>query len=120
MSADEYKVGTVEEVPSDGTCLVAEVAGTEVGVFRVDGEFRAVTNYCPHQAGPLCEGVVRGRMVGGDDGWAWEFDEDASVVECPWHGWEFDVETGTNVQDDRYAVPTYEIAERDGDLFLLR
>lgn len=116
----EHRIGTVDEVPADDSCLIVEVDGLEIGVFRVDDEYYGLANFCSHQSGPLCEGVLRGRMVGGDDGWAWVYDDQNKVVECPWHGWSFDVETGINIDDDLYSVPTYEIEERDGELFLIQ
>jgi nitrite reductase/ring-hydroxylating ferredoxin subunit len=51
--------------------------GDELAVYNVDGEFYATENFCPHRGAPLSEGVLCGH-----------------VVECGWHGWQFDVRTG--------------------------
>ena len=45
-----------DEIPP-GSRKIVEVDGRSIGVFNVDGEFLALRNRCPHQGGPLCEGV---------------------------------------------------------------
>ena len=41
------------------------------------------------------------------------------MLVCPWHGWEFDLETGRALFDDRVRVRTFE-ASVEGDAILLR
>ena len=114
----EHRVGTAADLAEDGSRIVAEVDGREVAVFRVDGEYHAVLNYCVHAGGPLCEGELTGRVVQDPNEWMWSYDGRAEVVVCPWHSWKFDVTTGRCVDDDRYAVPTYEAEERDGAIYV--
>lgn len=111
----EHRIATVEEL-AEADRVIAEIEGREIAVFAVDGTYHAVANYCVHQSGPLCEGELVGTTSRSDD--AWTYDDDARNVVCPWHGWAFDVTTGRNVQDERYAVPTYEVTERDGGLYV--
>ena len=40
-----------------------EVDGRSIGVFNVAGDYLAIRNRCPHQAGPLCEGVQVGVLT---------------------------------------------------------
>jgi nitrite reductase/ring-hydroxylating ferredoxin subunit len=47
---------------------------------NVEGTLHAVDNNCPHNGGPLS----KGRLIG-------------STVECPWHGWRWDVTSGRNI-----------------------
>ena len=115
---ERHRVASTDELAEEGSRVLVEVAGREVGVFNVGGELHAVANYCVHQAGPLCEGDLTGRMVIGDDGWEWLWDDDRRLVTCPWHGWKFDVTTGANVQDDRYRVPRYDVEVEDGAVFV--
>lgn len=117
--ADRHRVADVEDLP-EGSRVIAEVDGVEVAVFRIEGEFHAVANFCPHQGGPLCEGELCGRTVVDREAWEWEFDDTEKYVLCPWHGWIFDVTTGENVDTDRYSVPTYEVEVRDGGVFVAR
>ncbi len=115
-----HRVAETAELASEGSRVITEVDGQEIAVFNIDGELHAVANYCVHQAGPLCEGDLTGRMVVGDDGWEWNWDDRETVITCPWHGWKFDVTTGRNIQDDRYAVPRYEVEVEDGSIFVTR
>jgi len=83
---DFVTVGRVADfVPGQGRMVV--VNGRHVAVFRLDDGFFAIDNLCLHQAGPLCEGDI----VGG-------------VVTCPWHGWSYEIRSGTLVQDPRVGV----------------
>lgn len=87
-----HVVATVDEIPPGGRKIV-KVAGRSVGIFNVEGEFFALRNQCPHEGGPLCEGLLTGflksRMPGDYD-----YSRRGEIVRCPWHQWEFDVKTG--------------------------
>lgn len=113
------KVADVADLET-GDRAFAEIEGVEVAVFNVEGEYYAMANYCVHQGGPLCEGELRGRMGIGEDGWEWTYDDTERDVVCPWHGWAFDVTTGESVDDDRYAVPTFEVEVEDGAVYVQR
>jgi|SRR3989338_8415058 len=85
------KVGNVSDL-KPGENKVVDVNGTEVALFNVDGEFFAISNTCLHKGGPLGEGFLE------DD-----------VVTCPWHGWRYNVKTGTNVMLPNAHVPCYKV-----------
>jgi len=88
----KYVVGTVEEI-APGTHKIVEVGGRSVGIYNVNGEYFAILNRCPHQAGPLCKGNTYGFLKSGGVG-EYEYSRPGEIVRCPWHGWEFDVKTG--------------------------
>ena len=117
--AGRHKIAGEEEFDGDGSRVIGEVDGLEIAVFRIGGEYHALANYCVHQGGPLCEGELGRGLTVDADGWERIADEPTNVL-CPWHGWVFDVETGRNVDDDRYAVPSYDVEVEDGDVFVLR
>ena len=77
------------------------VDGRRLAVFRTRDGFRALEGACPHQGGPLTDGIVADRCV-----------------TCPLHGWRFDLETGRATNADA-RVRTYAVEERDGELWLL-
>lgn len=85
----------VEELPP-GERVIVEVDGLSIGVFNVDDEFYALANVCPHHLAPLCEGTVTGESVSGDVG-EYEMIRHGEIIQCPWHGWKFDIETGESV-----------------------
>jgi nitrite reductase (NADH) small subunit len=73
----------------------------------------------PHQGAPLCAGKVTGTMLpGAPDQLEWAMD--GQVVRCPWHGWEFDLDSGRAlfaISKDRAA--TYPVQVSDGRVAVL-
>ncbi len=59
------------------------VAGVQtLALTNVNDKYTAMDNHCPHQGGPLGEGSIETD----DKGECW--------LRCPWHGWDFDPQTG--------------------------
>lgn len=115
-----HLIAEESELAEEGDRVMADVRGTEVAVFRVDGELHALVNFCVHQGGPLCEGELSGEYGIADDGWEWTYDDVQKNVTCPWHGWKFDVRDGKNIDDDTYQVPTYDVETEDGNVYIRR
>lgn len=101
-----HVVAATDDIPP-GTRRLVEIEGREIGVYNVDGEFYAVRNRCPHQSGPLCEGLQVGRLESSGPG-SYEHTPGGSMIQCPWHQWEFDVRTGRSWCDPaRLRVRAY-------------
>ncbi len=111
------RIGHAEDV-RDGTCLQVEVAGRSLGLFRVGGQFRAVLNHCPHEGAPICRGTVRGTTLPSPPG-TFRWGRENEILVCPWHGWEFALDSGQCLTDRRRLAtfPT-EVAD-DGTLYVL-
>jgi thiamine pyrophosphate-dependent acetolactate synthase large subunit-like protein/CDGSH-type Zn-finger protein len=76
----------------------AQVGETQVAVVRTaDGVF-ALNGRCPHQGGPLTEGTIC-------DG----------KLRCPWHGFDFKLDTGQSPGSDLVAE-TVKVREQDGSV----
>jgi nitrite reductase/ring-hydroxylating ferredoxin subunit len=121
VDAAEYPICLSDAVrESDG--VLATVAGVEVGVFRVKGRLVAYENRCRHQGGPVCTGAVLGKLeaVLGPGGTILEerFSEDELHLVCPWHGWEYDLETGECTVDRKLRLRRFEVSERDGRVYV--
>lgn len=105
-------VGNVDEVKS-GEPLIKKVNGREIGVFHENGKWFAVKNSCPHKQGPLCKGTVGGTMVPSEVG-QFCYGLEGIVLRCPWHGWEFSLNTGKalfGISDRKVASYTVIIEE---------
>jgi nitrite reductase/ring-hydroxylating ferredoxin subunit len=76
-----------------GERRIVEVGGRSIGVFRVGERFFGIRNRCPHQGGPLCLGHVLGDAFADAPGEA-EIVRDPLRIACPWHGWEYDLDSG--------------------------
>ena len=78
---------------------------SEVGVFRIDGEFFAWHNRCAHRAGPVCQGRIMKRVLEpvADDKTirTQEYDDAESHIVCPWHGYEYSIKTGYHQGNSR-------------------
>jgi 3-phenylpropionate/trans-cinnamate dioxygenase ferredoxin subunit len=93
----------------EGGRLIVDVAGRSIGIFRVGGRLYGLRNRCPHAGGELCRGRLLGRLSSPAPG-HYEHDLGRPLVRCPWHGWEFDLETGASVVDARSVrVRPYEV-----------
>lgn len=109
MSIDVGPVADFEE----RRFRIVNAGGHELGVLRWQDRFFAVHNRCPHQKGPLCLGIVSGRLVGSAPG-SMEVDDDVPVVACPWHGWEFDLERGRALWEEGYAAKVVPVRVEKG------
>lgn len=85
-----------------GACLAVEVEGVGIALFNVDGMIYALDNTCPHAGGPLGEGTLHG-----------------DIVECPWHGWRFNVRTGQRPANPEFTVTCLDVAV-EGDEIRVR
>jgi nitrite reductase/ring-hydroxylating ferredoxin subunit len=111
-----HHVAAADDV-GDGERVIVDIEGREIAVFHTNGEFHALSNYCTHQGGPACEGLLSGTLdVDGDDELVWRREDE--IVACPWHGWEFDVTDGSHTASDRYRLPTYDVRVLDGELYI--
>lgn len=116
-TSGEHRVCPWDEIPERGGVL-AVIDDVEVGVFRVHGRVHAWENRCRHQGGPVCTGLVIGRLeaVVAPDGTVERerlSDEEIHVV-CPWHGWEYNLETGALAADPRIRLRRVPAFVRDG------
>jgi nitrite reductase/ring-hydroxylating ferredoxin subunit len=102
-----YVVATKEELPPGGRKIFRVGPRREIGVFRVGDDLHAVANICPHHQGPLCLGTQTSEMVGSADR-LFEVQREGMILRCPWHQFEFDLETGRNLADgEKYRVAVY-------------
>jgi len=109
-------VGAISEF-EDRQFRIVSAGGHEIGVLRWSERFFAVHNRCPHQKGPVCLGVLSGRLGSSSPG-SMELDESRPVVACPWHGWEFELESGRAVWDPGYAIKTVPVKLEAGRVLL--
>lgn len=122
MEETEVRIGASSDVV-EGDGILAVIDDLEVGVFRVKGRLVAYENRCRHQGGPVCTGEIMGRyeQVLADDKTVIRerFNTDELHLVCPWHGWEYVLETGVSAANPMYSLRSFDVAERDGSVFLV-
>ena len=96
--SDFVTVATVDQIPP-GASRTVDVHGVRIALFNVDGTYYAVDNTCPHAGGPLGEGFVNG-----------------DAVECPWHGWKFNLRTGERCGNPNITVACCRVQVADGKI----
>ena len=83
--SDWFAVARDDEI-APGQWRVADVDGTQVVVFNIDGEYYAIEDVCTHDGGQLTGGHVEGDQI-----------------VCPRHGARFCIRTG-----EALTAPAYE------------
>jgi nitrite reductase/ring-hydroxylating ferredoxin subunit len=99
--ASVEQVGKVGELAPGDTRRV-EVGGKGVLLVNVNGRLLTVAAECTHAGGPLEEGFLEG-----------------NTVECPWHGGQFDLDTGQPVSGPpMIALARYKVWVRGEDVLV--
>jgi nitrite reductase (NADH) small subunit len=84
--------------PREGRAV--RIGEREIALFNLGDSFLATDNRCPHQGGPLCDGIVTG----------------TSVV-CPLHAWKVNLGDGAverPAHAREHCVATYPVRVEDG------
>ena len=93
----QWLVGKSGEIPERDR-LVVDAGGKAIGIYGLDGALYAYENICPHQGGPVCQGLIVSRVLELIDekgvSRGNRFDDNELHVVCPWHGFEYDIRTG--------------------------
>jgi nitrite reductase (NADH) small subunit len=93
------RICSASEVPGDGEAEEFMVQGRALCVANVGGAIAVLDGTCPHEGGPLGEGII----------------EDGRVV-CPWHAYAFDVQSGASPNDPDLKAEVLEAKVEDGEL----
>jgi len=94
------RVAALSDVPP-GTSRAFEVAGREIALVNVGGRIFACSNICPHQGGPMADGIL-----------------DGTCLVCPWHGWSFDLATGTSPVNPKLRIEVYAAKVENDEIFV--
>ena len=91
------KITKVDNIPPrEGRAV--QVGQREIAIFHMPDGIKAIDNRCPHNQGPLCDGITSG----------------GSVV-CPLHGWKVCLDSGRVTRPDLpIRVRTYPVKVEDG------
>jgi len=90
--------GAVADWPENGGRLV-QIGARRVGVYHHAGGWYALKDICPHAGISLVKGPVA-----------------EHAVMCLGHGWRFDLRSGRIIGAGNYAVATYPVRIREGQV----
>ncbi|WMW26056.1 Rieske (2Fe-2S) protein [Methanolobus sediminis] len=77
------------------------IEGNKLLVLRIDDDFFAMSNKCPHMECPLSKGTL-----------------EEYVIKCPCHDWRFDVREGKFLDAEEIRVPIYETRIMEEGVFV--
>jgi nitrite reductase/ring-hydroxylating ferredoxin subunit len=109
-------VGALTEF-ADGAIRTIGVMGREIGIVRWHGAVYAINNLCAHQSGPVCSGILSGRLTATSPG-GMDLDPSTPILACPWHGWEFDVRTGHALHDAQHRLRLFPVRVENGRVLI--
>jgi uncharacterized membrane protein/nitrite reductase/ring-hydroxylating ferredoxin subunit len=96
------EVATANELKMDALKLL-HIDGKRIALGRTEKGYVAFQDRCTHRGGPLSDGVLI-----------------CGTVQCPWHGSQFDVNTGTvKAGPATEEIETYKVEEENGKVFLI-
>ncbi|HET7442071.1 MAG TPA: Rieske (2Fe-2S) protein [Terriglobales bacterium] len=99
--SDYVKLTSTSELPPENEAKEFTLGERVICVANVNGTITAMDNVCLHRGGPLGQGVInRGKLV------------------CPWHGWEWDPQTGQAVHNPAARVEVYPLKMENGDVMI--
>lgn len=90
-------IGTIDDIPRLGARVVTTRDG-DIAIFRTsDDQLFALRDHCPHQGGPLSQGIVYGHRVA-----------------CPLHNWSIELDSGEAVAPDQGCTHRYPLKVEEG------
>jgi uncharacterized membrane protein/nitrite reductase/ring-hydroxylating ferredoxin subunit len=96
------EVAITDELKLNAMKLV-HVNQRRIAIGRTEKGYVAFSDHCTHRGGSLADGALI-----------------CGTVQCPWHGSQFDVETGAvKAGPAKEKIITYNVEEKEGKVFLL-
>jgi nitrite reductase/ring-hydroxylating ferredoxin subunit/multimeric flavodoxin WrbA len=98
------KVCSLSDLPENSQKIVP-LGPHKVALFHYNKEITAIANACLHKAGPLGLGLVENKY-------------DGMYVTCPWHGWEYNIKTGSAPPGYKDQQAVYEVKVEGDDILI--
>lgn len=96
-----HKVATTDQLDEDEAMQVL-VAGKEVAIINLGGQFYAMDDICSHAYASMADGYIEG-----------------DCIECPLHGAQFNIKTGkAETPPATVDLATYQIKIEGSDIYV--
>jgi len=94
-------IARANDVPRKGARVV-HIEQMKIALFRTgDDQYFALKDSCPHQQGPLSQGIVHGK-----------------TVTCPLHNWKVDLESGEAQAPDQGCSRGFPVKLEGDQIFI--
>ena len=81
----------------------SQLLNQELAIWRDDdGQINAWENRCPHRGASLADGNIS-----------------ESIIQCKFHLWEFDLETGCAIANSDLRVKTFPVKVKNDEVFII-
>lgn len=77
---------------AEGEGITVEVGTKAVALFKENGQFFAIDDFCPHMGSPLSGGYLEN-----------------GTVTCPWHAWRFRLADGAWADNPRLKIGCHRV-----------
>ena len=101
---DFIRVCSLADLPAN-TQKIVQLGVHKIALFHYNNEISAIANACLHKAGPLGLGLVEKKY-------------DGHYVTCPWHGWEYNIKTGSAPPGYKDQQALYEVKVEGKDILI--
>jgi nitrite reductase/ring-hydroxylating ferredoxin subunit len=98
------RICTISDLPNNNQ-KIFQCGTHKVALFHYNNEITAIANACLHKAGPLGLGLVERKY-------------DGLYVTCPWHGWEYNIKTGSAPPGFKDQQAVYEVKIEGDDILV--
>jgi nitrite reductase (NADH) small subunit len=95
------KLSSQSDLPSHNQAREFPCGGKMICVANVNGTVTAMENVCLHRGGPLGQGMIEG-----------------GKVICPWHGWQWDPQSGEATHNPNAKLAVYPLKIEDGNVMV--
>ena len=89
--AEFHTVGKVADL-GEGEGTTVAVGTKLIALFKVDGQYFAIDDTCPHMGASLSGGYL-----------------EKGIVTCPWHAWRFRLADGAWADNPRIKIGCYPV-----------
>ena len=97
----EVAVASVDELKVNAMKLL-HFKNKRIVLARTESEWFAFDDHCPHRGGPLSDGAIA-----------------CGIVQCPWHGSQFDSKTGSLKNGPaKKGIGTYAVTQKQEKIFI--
>ena len=87
----EIEIANIDEFKTTNSKIIIH-DGTPIAIFKIENEFFAIDNRCPHRGASLGDGKLKG-----------------NVISCPWHSWKFSIKSGIAIENLNCSVKTFSV-----------
>jgi NAD(P)H-dependent nitrite reductase small subunit len=83
QTAQNWVIVAEKSALATDSAIGVTVGKLDIAIYNLDGELYATDNICPHAYGYLNHGYIEDEQI-----------------ECPLHGWRFEIKTGKGIGGD--------------------